>query len=279
MRSFLVSFTQYTPVTSLRHADAAEFARQLNHGSDSYRIVGGNDLLAKRLAENLDVRLGQHVRVIDWAGSDVRVETDHDVLQADAVVVAVPGPLTTSIGFWPALPAEKVIALSELTYGTATKVIVQYAERDAVSAAVGHGCFTDGTPPWMVEQSAHQPGDAALVSTLLGGDAEPAAVDESTFAAFDTAVTSLTGSTVKRTGQLSHSWTRDELARAIVRAPLGDQRTRVLPHVQRPLGDRVFFAGEHTDDRVGPGGLEGATRSGLRVANELADRVTRLAQG
>jgi monoamine oxidase len=32
----------------------------------------------------------------------------------------------------------------------------------------------------------------------------------------------------------------------------------------------VFFAGEHTDDRVGPGGLEGATRSGLRVASELA---------
>jgi monoamine oxidase len=45
----------------------------------------------------------------------------------------------------------------------------------------------------------------------------------------------------------------------------------VLPHVQRPLGGRVFFAGEHTDDRVGPGGLEGATRSGLRVVAEIAD--------
>lgn len=52
--------------------------------------------------------------------------------------------------------------------------------------------------------------------------------------------------------------------------PLGDQRTRVSPHVQSPLGGRVFFGGEHTDDRVGPGGLEGATRSGLRAATELA---------
>jgi monoamine oxidase len=33
---------------------------------------------------------------------------------------------------------------------------------------------------------------------------------------------------------------------------------------------RLLLAGEHTDDRVGPGGLEGATRSGLRVATELA---------
>ncbi|MCU1397809.1 MAG: monoamine oxidase [Acidimicrobiales bacterium] len=269
VRAFLVSFTQYTPVTSLRHADAAEFERQLSHGSDSYRIVGGNDLLAKRLAEGLDVRLGQRVRLIDWHGPEVRVETDEDVLVADVVVVAVPGPLTVGIGFWPALPAEKVIALSELTYGTASKVIVQYAEREAVSAAVGHGCFTDGMPPWIVEQSAHQAGNAACVSSLLGGDAEPATIDASIFSAFDASVAALTGSPVTRIGQMSHSWTRDELTRVIVRAPLGDQRTRVLPHVQRPLGDRVFFAGEHTDDRVGPGGLEGATRSGLRVAAEI----------
>ena len=269
VRSFLVSFTQYTPVTSLRHADANEFANQVTHGSDSYRIVGGNDLLARRLAEHVDVRLGQHVRVIDWSGSRVRVETDDDALDADAVVVAVPGPLTTGIGFWPALPPEKAIALSELTYGTAAKIVVQYAERDRMSAAVGHGCFTDGVPPWIVEQSAHQSGDAALVSTLLGGDAEPAVVDESVFAAFDASLTALTGIAVTRTGQLSHSWTGDELTRVIVRAPLGDQRTRVLPQVQRPLGGRVFFAGEHTDDRVGPGGLEGATRSALRVAAEI----------
>ncbi len=269
VRAFLVSFTQYTPVTSLRHADATEFARQLTHGSDSYRIVGGNDLLAKRLAEGLDVRFGQRVRLVDWSGPGVRVETDDDVLVADVAVIAIPGPLTIGVGFWPALPPAKVIALSEMTYGTATKVIVQYAERASVSAAVGHGCFTDGTPPWIVEQSVHQTGDAACVSSLLGGDAEPADINESAFTAFDTAVTALAATNVTRIGQLSHSWTRDELTRVIVRAPLGDQRTRVLPHVQRPLGGRVFFAGEHTDDRVGPGGLEGATRSGLRVAAEI----------
>jgi monoamine oxidase len=271
IRAFLTAYTQYTPVTSLRDADAAEFARQFDdHGSDSYRIVGGNDLLAKRLAEGLDVRLRQHVRAVDWSGPGVRVETDDEVLTADKVVVAVPGPLTTSIGFWPALPAEKVSALTELTYGTAAKVIVQYAERDVVTRSVGPGCFTDGIPPWIVEQSIHQDGDAACVSSLLGGDAEPDVIDESVFAAFDRSVDILAGTSLTRVGQLAHSWTRDPLSRVIVRAPLGDQRTRVLPEVQRPLGEKVYFAGEHTDDRVGPGGLEGATRSGLRVAAELS---------
>lgn len=269
VRAFVAAFVQYTPVTSMADADAAEFARQLSHGSDSYRIVGGNDLLAKRLAEGGEVRLGQFVRVVDWSGSGVCVETDTETFRADRAVIAVPGPLTTSIGFWPTLPAEKVIALSELTYGTAAKVVVQYAEGDAVASAVGHGCFTDGIPPWIVEQSAHQSGDAACVSTLLGGNAEPAFIDESVFASFDASVSALTGTAVTRIAQVSHSWTRDELSKVIVRAPLGDQRTRVLPHVQQPLGDRVFFAGEHTDDRVGPGGLEGATRSALRVAAEI----------
>lgn len=273
VRAFLVAYVQYTPVTSLRDADAAEFAKQLvADSSDSYRIVGGNDLLAKRLAEGLDVRLNQHVRMIDWSGPTIQVETDDDRVEANAVIVAVPGPLTTSIGFWPALPAAKVTALSELTYGTAAKVVVQYAERDAISRAVGPGCFTDAVPPWIVEQSIHQSGDAACVSSLLAGDAEHGVIDELIFEAFDTSVAALAGQPLTRIAQLAHSWTRDPLSRAIVRAPLGDQRTRVLPAIQASMGGRLFFAGEHTDDRVGPGGLEGAVRSGLRVAAEITDQ-------
>ena len=61
------------------------------------------------------------------------------------------------------------------------------------------------------------------------------------------------------------SWTDDPFARCIARAPIGDQRETVLREIKRPLDDRVFFAGEHTDERPGPGGMEGAIRSGLRV--------------
>lgn len=272
--AFLTAYAQYTPVTSLRHADAREFARQLTHESDSYRIVGGNDLLAKRLAEGLDVRPGQRVRVVDWSGDRVAVETDTETLVADRVVVTVPGPLVAGLGFWPPLPPAKVSALSELTYGTAAKVVVQYADRDTVSSAVGPGWFTDDVPPWLVEQSVHQPGDAVLISSLLGGDAEPPEIGADVYSAFDRSISALVGRPVARLGQVSHSWTRDEFSRAIVRAPLGDQRARILPEVQRPLANLVFFAGEHTDDREGPGGLEGATRSGLRVAAELAASMT-----
>lgn len=269
--SFLKAFTQYTPVTSLRHADAQEFERQLFHESDAYRIVGGNDLLARRLAEGLNVRLGQRVRAIHWGGSVVTVECDGESYVADRVVVTIPGPLVVGVGFDPPLPPEKVRALSELHYGTAAKVVVQYAERAAITAAVGPGCFTDDVPPWIVEQSVHQEGESVLVSSLLGGDAEPPTIGSAQYEAFDRAIEALVGHSVTRQNAVSHSWTQDEFARVIVRAPLGDQRTRVLPDIQRPLNSRVFFAGEHTDDRKGPGGLEGAVRSGLRVAHEILE--------
>lgn len=269
-RRYLTSYAQYTPVTSLRHADAGEFLRQFQVGkADSYRIVGGNDLLATRLAEDLDVRFGEHVKVIDWSGPQVRVETQRGSTVADRVIVTVPGPVTAEIGFAPALPSDKLAALTELTYGTASKVVVQYHDDGGLAEAIGAGWFTDGVPPWIVDQAVHQDGDAVCLSTLLGGDAEPAGIDEQILQRFDDATVALTGSRPPRAGHLVHSWTRDPFTRVVVRAPLGDQRSRVLPLVKRPLDSKVFFAGEHTDDRVGPGGLEGAARSGLRVAAEL----------
>jgi len=50
---------------------------------------------------------------------------------------------------------------------------------------------------------------------------------------------------------------------------MGDQRETILPLIAAPLASRVFFAGEHTDARMGPGGMEGAIKSGYRVAKEV----------
>lgn len=268
---FLTSYTQYTPVASLRHCDAAEFALQLKkHDADSYRIVGGNDLLAKRLAEKVHVELNEIVRSIDWSENQVRVQSTTGVHSADRVVVTVPGPLVGQLGFWPALPEEKVSALAELSYGTATKVIVQYEMRDEISKVVGDGLFTDSIPPWIVDQSIHQSGDYVLTSSLPGGDSEPAIVDSEFIGKWDKTVSLLIGESIEHVKFASHSWTNDPYSQAIVRAPIGDQRTRVLPVIAAPLGNKVFFAGEHTDDREGPGGLEGAARSAVRVLNELS---------
>jgi len=267
---FLTSYTQYTPVASLRNCDASEFALQLRkHDADSYRIVGGNDLLAKRLAEKVDVKLNEVVTSIDWSGDQVTLRSSSGIYSADRVVVTVPGPLVSQLGFWPALTQERISALAELAYGTAAKVIVQYEKRDEISKVVGDGCFTNAVPPWIVDQSIHQEGEFVITSSLPGGDSEPAIIDDEFIGKWDETVSHLLGEDIKHVRYASHSWTTDPFAQAIVRAPMGDQRERILPKISAPLGNKVFFAGEHTDDREGPGGLEGAARSAIRVLSEL----------
>ena len=83
----------------------------------------------------------------------------------------------------------------------------------------------------------------------------------------------VTGDSVTRTFGATANWTDDPWSRCIARAPIGDQRETLIAPIRAPLGGTVFFAGEHTDDRPGPGGMEGAIKSAHRVAGEILDSV------
>lgn len=266
----LAGIAQSTPAAPLRIADAQELNVELSWGEAYRKIKGGNDTLPRAMARKVDVRLNHPVRVVGWGTGGVSVESDRETFHADRVVVTVPGPLVAELGFEPALPADKVRALLELRYGNATRLVVQYAERDVVTQAIGSGCFTDGIPGFVMEQTVHQLGDPIIVGGLAAGDAEPLGMtDEQMLDCVDATMSAAAGRPLKRRAGLVKSWTHDPWSRAVVRAPIGDQRTTVLPLIAAPLGDRVFFAGEHTDGRVGPGGMEGAIKSGHRVAQEL----------
>ena len=161
-------------------------------------------------------------------------------------------------------------ALVSLRYGTGAAVAVQYRERKAVSDAVRTAFFSDTIPRWLLDLSVDQPGNAAVVTTILSAESEPRGLlQNEVLGKVDSALTEITRSPVTRLGGAIVSWTDDPFARCIARAPIGDQRETVLREIKRPLDGRVFFTGEHTDERPGPGGMDGAIRSGLRVAAEV----------
>ena len=266
----LTAIAQSTPAAPLRIADAQELNVELSWGEAYRKIKGGNDTLPRVMAQKVDIRLNHPVRVVGWEAAGITVESDRETFHADRAVVTVPGPLVSELGFEPALPAEKVRALLELRYGNATRLVVQYAERDVVKQAIGSGCFTDAMPGFVMDQTVHQYGDPIIVAGLAAGDAEPVGMtDEQILDSVDATMSAAAGRPLKRVAGFVKSWTHDPWSRAVVRAPIGDQRATVLPLIAAPLGDRVFFAGEHTDGRVGPGGMEGAIKSGYRVAQEV----------
>jgi monoamine oxidase len=265
--ALLDAIIEIQPSIPLRFVDA----RGMHLGAEKYvQIADGNDQLPRRLARGLDVRLEQVVRLIDWSRSSVIVETEKAQFEADLLVLAIPGPLTTDIGWNPPLPAQKVRALVSLRYGTGAAVVAQYRERKAVSEAVRTAFFSDTIPRWLLDLSVDQPGTAAIVTTILSAESEPRALtQDNVLGTVDAALAEITRSPVTRLGGAIVSWTDDPFARCIARAPIGDQRETVLREIKRPLNNRVFFTGEHTDERPGPGGMDGAIRSGLRVANEV----------
>jgi monoamine oxidase len=267
--AFLEALIQIQPSIPLRYVDA----HTLHLGPETFmQISGGNDQLPRRIADDLDVRLEQPVRTIGWSGPGVTVETDSETLSGDLVVVAVPGPLTTELGWDPPLPPEKVGALVSLRYGSGAGVGIQYAETNVVRNAIQTGVFTDRLPYWFLDVSAYQPGQPIVVVTILSGEKQPRDMEEGAILdEADRTMGMVTGSPVTRTFGTVVNWTDDPYSRCIARAPIGDQRETLLPPIRAPLGRNVFFAGEHTDDRPGPGGMEGAIKSAYRVVAEILE--------
>ncbi|HVC99946.1 MAG TPA: NAD(P)/FAD-dependent oxidoreductase [Candidatus Dormibacteraeota bacterium] len=268
----LEAIAQGTPASPLRLADSQELNVELSWGKGYRKIRGGNDLLPRALAKGLDIRLEQMVRLVGHGPGGVTVETDRETFTGDRVLVTVPGPLVSELGFDPVLPAAKVRALLQLRYGNGTRLVAQYAEKEEVRKAVGLGCFTDQMPGYVMEQTMQQAGDHIIISGLAAGDVEPALMNEQeVLDAFDRTISAVVGRPLTRAFGYVKNWTKDPLTRAVVRAPLGDQRETVLPEIRRPIDGRVFFAGEYTDDRVGPGGMEGAIKSAYRASKEILD--------
>jgi len=266
----LEAIAQGTPAAPLRLADSQELNVELSWGKGYRKIQGGNDRLPRSLARTVDVRLDQVVRVVGHDGQGVTVETERETFQGDRALVTVPGPLVQELGFDPVLPAEKIRALLQMRYGNGTRLVAQYADKDLVRQAIGLGCFTDQMPGYVMEQTMQQAGDQVVISGLAAGDVEPALMtDDQVLDAFDATISAAVGQPVRRTFGYVKNWTQDPFTRSVVRAPLGDQRQTVLPEIRKPVDGRVFFAGEYTDDRVGPGGMEGAIKSAYRVVEEL----------
>jgi monoamine oxidase len=268
--AFLEALIQIQPSIPLRFVDA----HTLHLGPEVFcQIAGGNDQRPRKIAEGLDIRLGQVVRTVGWSGPGVTVETEQETFSGDLVVTAVPGPLTTELGWDPPLPAEKVAALVALRYGTGAAVALQYAETDTIRPAIQTGAFTDRVPNWFLDISAEQTGQPIVVVSILSGERQPRLDEAAILEQADETMALVTGSPVTRTAGIVVNWTDDPYARCVARAPIGDQRETLLPPIRAPLEQRVYFAGEHTDDRPGPGGMEGAIKSGHRVAGEILDAM------
>ncbi|HEU4400088.1 MAG TPA: NAD(P)/FAD-dependent oxidoreductase [Actinomycetota bacterium] len=234
---------------------------------ESIRVGGGNQRIAERLAARLPgaVHLGVPVEAVAWSEGSVRVTAAGGVLDADALLLAVPASVTGRVRFDPPLPAWTAEALGRVTYGHAAKLFVPLRRVPPPSAVLS---VPDHFWTWTArgdQAGAVQP----LVSAFAGS--APALARLGVAAGPATWLGRLRALRpdldLEEAGAVLSTWDDDPwVGAAYSTRGLAFDPADAEP-LARPVGP-LHFAGEHT---AGPwaGLMEGALRSGARAAAEL----------
>jgi monoamine oxidase len=239
-------------------------------GEQRYRLARGNDGLAWAFANRLrDMRFTTQVGHVEIGGRGVGVED----LSADYCVIAVPVGAWGTIAFSPDLPGRLYDAFDTLQYGFGTKVLLQYESRFWRRRGESGAILTDLKVQSTWEATNLQPGErgiltayttgrsGALYSSLGDGARILLAADE-----IDDVYP---GSRALVRASATQAWTNDRWSRGTDVAFAPGQLVPFWPLLRSPIG-RLYFAGEHTDEFAGS--MEGALRSGRRVAAAIAKR-------
>jgi monoamine oxidase len=240
-------------------------------GKLCWMLADGTDSIALAIAEGLDIRLEQPVRLIAHDRIGFTVTTDRETFSASHVIVATPPPTVLRIGFDPALPVWKTDALLSIPMSQGGKVIAQYTHGDEIVRRIEHAVLCDGPVGFVWPRPIGPENTIVLLGLIRDRHDGALRSEERIFTALDDIVRTVVGDGPRRLAGVLRDWTAEEWSRGVVSLPFADtpQMTSLL--AQR-IG-RLHFAGEHTDDTFATG-MEGALRSGLRVADEVLSART-----
>jgi len=241
-----------------------------------FLVGAGYGALIERLAANVPVQLDTPVTRIDWGGKGVRVHSPKGIVEARACIVTVStGVLDAGhITFDPVLPAWKQQAIHDLPMGLLAKIALQF---DGTRFGLPEDSWLTSkvTEPLPAEASFFTcwPAGSDLMVGFVGGDFGFELSREGRDAAVDFALgelRKLLGSEVDRhfvKGTLT-DWAENPLTLGAY-AAARPSRANARDDIARPIGDRVFFAGEACAGAY-VATCGGAHKSGTAAAERVA---------
>lgn len=248
---------------------AAQVAsNQVAASRERHRVVGGNDQLAKGLAERLGIRVRLNTTVRSLATDGTVVLASGEFLRPAAVVAAVSLPVLGRL--WPQMPPE----LSAVSYGIGGKISVQFRRRIWLDYGRNGSVLSDRQWGHLWETTDDQRGDAGVLTDLLASHDGASFVslpesEDQLLREIDRLFPGAKGLAGER---VRTDWTDDRYALGCYTCFGPGQWAAAQPQLHTAHG-RLWIAGEHADGFAGF--MEGALRSGARVAAAVAASITR----
>ncbi|HYR91504.1 MAG TPA: NAD(P)/FAD-dependent oxidoreductase [Terriglobia bacterium] len=256
-------------------------------GDTPYRILGGYDLVVRRLSSfegetKPDINLNTIVHDVDWRPGHVRVNQ----FEAEQVVVTLPLAVLQAnmVNFNPPLPA-KADAAQQLVMGHVVKVNLCFRSRFWEDQGITNLAFLHAQdqrfPTWWTTLPVASP----VLVGWAGGPAAEALVDLDDDDLLNAAVESLAHALKRSPGALMREllthmvadWQADPFSLgAYSYIPVGAMRAPWA--LSEPVANTLFFAGEATNVDGHFGTVHGAIATGYRAADEvLASRQRKAA--
>ncbi|CAM5668835.1 Monoamine oxidase OS=Streptomyces griseorubiginosus OX=67304 GN=aofH_2 PE=3 SV=1 [Streptomyces griseorubiginosus] len=154
------------------HPGTMERGTGTTGGAQDSRFVGGSQLVAQRLAVELDgrIHLSAPVRRVTQDSTGVTVVSDAGEWHAEQVIVAIPPLLASRIVWDPLLPPQQDQLFQRLPFGTLMKCVAVYDKPFwRAEGLSGMGLLRGGSPIREMFDNTPQDGGPGVLMGFLGG--------------------------------------------------------------------------------------------------------------
>jgi monoamine oxidase len=260
---------------ALRSGTGLDYLMGVKGGALDSKFVGGMQQIAQRMADELGDRvvLGAPVRKVIQDGRGVRIITDKGEFEGKFLIVAAPPGPIARIVFEPPLPAARDGLHQRMPMGNIIKVIVAYREPFWRTAGFSGQVATDDDVVGLVLDDTQSDDRAVLLCFIEGRHAL-----EMSAAGKDVRRQKVLASLVRFFGPQAadplayedNDWMMEPYTHGYVGHMPPGVMTRFGHALREPCG-RIHWAGTETAEEWA-GYIEGAVRSGMRAAKEVAAR-------
>lgn len=274
--SFLFVLAYVAAAGDATHPGTFERLFNVRGGAQQSRFVGGSQVVAQRVAAALGprVHLQAPVRRIEQTASGATVTADSLTVQAKRVVVALAPALAARIDYAPLLPAARDLLTQRLPMGALMKVEAVYPTPFWRAGGLTGQFLTVGGPVGYAFDNSPPDGSPGVLAGFVGGTQnlkwgpQPGATRKAAVLAQYARIFA-DNRFLTPSEYFEMDWTTEQWSRGGPTAIAGPGTlTGYGPALRAPVG-RIHWAGTETSD-YWAGYLDGAVRSGERVAGEVA---------